>query len=206
MTEEQADKTEETEEPEPKRDPYEGWLTLDQVCEILGLTAPSISRKATSGELRRAKVGKVYMYDPASIQPSTKMPQADVSAATAAATAGVMRSLSDMVPELIKRNIEMSIAYQEGTLKLINQLTERCAMLEKVNTEMLMSREAYLDGRNDREIAVEQAKWSMSQKERIIAGAAEHAPALLDLAMLLLKKDVPDEKDESDEENRESDA
>ena len=193
MSEEQTGKVEDIDD-ESKHDPYEGWLTLDQVCEVLGLSAPSISRKATSGELRRAKVGKVYMYDPASIQPSSKAPQADVVAATAAATAGVMRSLSDMVPELLRQNLAMCEKFQVGMARLVDQLTERCAFLEKTNTDMLMTREAYLDGRNDREIAIKQAEWGMAQKEKILTGVAENGPALLELLALLLKKDVPEDE------------
>lgn len=191
--EQRDDYSDESEEPLE----YEGWLTGAQAAAATGLTLPSISRLAQSGELVRKKVDGRWLYDPQTVAARLK-PGTDVPAATAAATAGLIKAMSDMIPALMGQVIEMSRAHHTATSKLVEQLTERCAMLEETQTKMLVTREAYLDGKADREIANKQADWTMAQKERVINGVANNAPALLELLMMFMSKVSSPETTEPD--------
>ena len=182
-TVEQREDNDDNETEEPLE--YEGWLTGAQAAAATGLTLPSISRLAQSGELVRKKVDGRWLYDPQTVAARLK-PGTDVPAATAAATAGLIKAMSDMIPALMGQVIQMSQAHQTATSRLIEQLTERCALLEKTQTEMLVTRESYLDGKADREIANKQAEWAMGQKERVINGVVANAPMLLELLSMFM--------------------
>lgn len=185
--------------------PFEDWISAAEVARLLNCSIATVSRMGTQGELPREKVNGTYLYDPAAVQarmgsaPGT--PQ-ETAATTLAASASLLRALSGLVPELIDRVISMSKAYQESSVALVGQLTERCKTLEGQQTAMLAAREAYLDGTAARELEEVKTAAAIERRDKVVNQLVEQGPAILELAKLFLQKDKDDDNGDAAEIER----
>lgn len=188
---------------EQERDPqYEGWLTAIEAQEAVGVSSPTLSRWAAAGDVIREKVDGKYLFEPSSLQERAQKFRPDMrskeglpenaTANTIAASAGMIRALSAVAVDGLERVIEMSrvqeSAYRtlnERAFMLVEKLSERCDKLEATHSELIATREAYLDGQVERELRVAQAQASDSRKDMVLTKLAENADAIFSLIRMV---------------------
>lgn len=202
---------------EQERDPqYEGWLTAVEAQEAVGVSSPTLSRWAAAGDVIREKVDGKYLFEPTSLQERAQKFRPDMrskeglpenaTANTIAASAGMIRALSAVAVDGLERVIEMSrvqeSAYRtlnERAFMLVEKLSERCDKLEATHSELIATREAYLDGQVERELRVAQAQASDSRKDMMISKLAENADAIFALLRLIGSGSGPESSEQDPE-------